>query len=282
MNDCRHILIWFVLFLTWIGTGPLRAAEQAGVGLTAEVKDVLLPGPELRVKPDTGGRSPVVLRITATYPHGTAGFRYDFAWSALEAGPHNLSQYLERRDGSPVEGLPAVPVEAMALLPPGPPKTLPEFSAPVPQLGGYRTALIAGGVVWLGGLVGLLCWRRKKVVVSVDEAEASLPLEERLRPLLEQARSGSLDADGRARLERLVLGFWRGRLGLTSLPMPEAMKQLRAHPEAGQLLRHVEEWLHSGKAAARESAVADLLLPYLSGSPDKPAAASDAGTAPSP
>ena len=39
------------------------------------------------------------------------------------------------------------------------------------------------------------------------------------------------------------------------------------------LLRHVEEWLHSGKAAARESAVAELLTPYLSPNPSLPAPA---------
>ena len=276
------MLLQALLILTWIGVALLPAADQAGVGLTGELKDVLLPGPELRVKPDTGGRSPVVLRITATYPHGTAGFRYDFSWSALEAGPHNLSQYLERQDGHPPDGLPPVPVEAVALLPPGPPRTLPEFAAPLPQLGGYRTALIAGGVVWLGGLIGLICWRRKKAVPGIAEAEAAVPLEERLRPLLEQARAGSLDAEGRARLDRLVLGFWRSRLGLTGITMSEAMKQLRAHPEAGQLLRHVEEWLHSGKAAARESAVAELLMPYLSSPPDKPAAMPADATAPPP
>jgi hypothetical protein len=244
-----------VLVLSLTAAALLPAADKAGVGLTATLTEVLLPGPELRVKPDTGGR-------------------YDFAWSALEAGPHNLSTLLERADGTPAPDLPPVPVEAIAILPPGPPGTLPEFKAPLPKLGGYRTALITGGVLWLAGFIGLLCWRRKKTAdLAAAAAEINLPLAERLRPLLEQARAGSLDGEGRARLERLVLGFWRERLELTQLPMPEAIRQLRAHPEAGALLRHVEEWLHSGKAAARESAVAELLAPYLSSNPTLPAPA---------
>ena len=246
--------------------GRLSAVEQAGVGLTGTVKDVLLPGPELRVKPDTGGRHPLVVRITASYPHGTAGFRYNFAWSAFEPGSHNLSAWLERTDGSVAVDLPPIPVEATALLPAGPPGPLAEFSAPVPQLGGYRTTLIAGGVIWLGGLIGLLCWRKSKAAATVVAEETVLPIAERLRPLLDLARTGSLDGEGRAKLERLVLGFWRERLSLTHLPMPEAMQQLRAHPEAGSLLRQVEEWLHSGKAPARESAVVEILTPYLSAS----------------
>jgi hypothetical protein len=267
MPPCFTILLLTLFFL---GASGLTAADQAGVGLTGTVKDVMLPGPELRVKPDTGGRHPLVLRITATYPHGTAGFRYDFVWSALEPGGHNLSDWLERMDGTAATGLPPVPVEATPLLPPGPPGTLAEFTVPVPELGGYRSALITGGVIWLAGLIALICWRKNKPAAPGEVQETDLSVADRLRPLLDQARTGSLDAEGRARLERLVLGFWRERLSLTHLPMPAAMQQLRAHPEAGTLLRQVEEWLHSGKAPARESAVVEILTPYLSSRPAVP------------
>jgi hypothetical protein len=269
---------FILLLLAAVALGPGAVARAAGgttgVGLTGDVKDVLLPGPELRVKGDPEGRSPVVVRLTAVYPHGTAGFRYDFTWFAYEPGSHNLTEYLERVDGSPPENLPPVTVEAVSLLPPGPPRPLAEFSAPVPNLGGYRTTLIVGGGLWLAGLIALLCWRRRRTAV-VDPAPAlAPPLAERLRTLLDRARTGSLDAEGRARLERLVLGFWRERLDLTGLPLPEAVRRLRDHPEAGGLLRQVEEWLHSGKSAVHETEMAALLTPYL----DSPAPA--AGAAP--
>ena len=228
-----------------LATGALSSTAQppAGVGLTGLIQDLLLPGSELQVKPDPEGRSPVVVRMTAVRPHGTAGFRYDFSWFAYEAGPHDLSQYL---------------------LPPGPPQTLPEFQAPLPKLGGYRTALVAGGCLWLAGWVALFVWRRPRSSTTAAVApDATLPLTDRLRVLLENARTGSLDADGRAQLERLVLGFWRERLHLIDLPVPEAVHRLRNHPEAGGLLREVESWLHSGKSTASESHMAALLLPYL-------------------
>ena len=249
-----------------LATGALSSTAQppAGVGLTGLIQDLLLPGSELQVKPDPEGRSPVVVRMTAVRPHGTAGFRYDFSWFAYEAGPHDLSQYLERVDGSPRGALPAIGVEAVALLPPGPPQTLPEFQAPLPKLGGYRTALVVGGCLWLAGWVALFVWRRPRSSTTAAVApDATLPLTDRLRVLLENARTGSLDADGRAQLERLVLGFWRERLQLTDLPVPEAVHRLRNHPEAGGLLREVESWLHSGKSTASESHMAALLLPYL-------------------
>ena len=169
--------------------------------------------------------------------------------------------------------MPAIGVEAVALLPPGPPQTLPEFQAPLPKLGGYRTALVAGGCLWLAGWVALFLWRRPRSLTAAAVApDAVRPLAERLRFLLESARTGSLDADGRAQLERLVLGFWRERLHLTDLPVPEAVHRLRNHPEAGGLLREVESWLHSGKSTASESHMAALLLPYLppAGAPTSP------------
>jgi hypothetical protein len=246
------------------GAPSSTAQPPAGVGLTGLIQDLLLPGSELQVKPDPEGRSPVVVRMTAVRPNGTAGFRYDFSWFAYEAGPHDLSQYLERVDGSPLGAMPAIGVEAVAVLPPGPPQTLPEFQAPLPKLGGYRTALVAGGCLWLAGWVALFIWRRPHSSTATAVApDAVRPLAERLRFLLESARTGSLDADGRAQLERHVLGLWRERLHLTDLPVPEAVHRLRNHPEAGGLLREVESWLHSGKSTASETHMAALLLPYL-------------------
>jgi len=262
-----HLFLLLLIAAVWLGAHTSSRGQSTGVGLTGELKDVLLPGSELRVKPDPEGRSPVVVRVTAAYPHGTAGFRYDFSWFAYEAGTHDLAQYLERADGSPRGELPAVPVEAVAQLPPGPPRPLGDVTAPLPSLGGYRTTLIAGGCAWLAGLIALLWWRRTRVAEAAPAAETEPPLPDRLRSLLDLARTGSLDAEGRARLERLVLGFWRDRLGLTGLPVPEAVRQLRAHPEAGGLLRKVEEWLHSGQSSAREADMAALLAPYLAAPP---------------
>ena len=261
----RHLLLlWLPASLV---PGPRPAAAEpspsTGVGMTGEVTDILLPGPELRVKPDPEGRNPVVVRLTAVYPHGTAGHRYDFSWFAYEPGPHNLAAYLERADGTAPGELPPVMVTAESILPPGPPGPLSDFQAPVPSLGGYRTTLLVGGGLWLAGLIALLCWRRKRPAAEAEPAAPDPPLAERLRALLDQARTGTLDADSRARLERLVLGFWRERLDLTQLPVPEAVRQLRAHPEAGGLLRQVEEWLHSGKSTAREADMAALLAPYV-------------------
>ena len=50
---------------------------------------IVLPGSELEALPIEDRNAPVVLRIVASYPHGTAR-RYDFEYYGLEAGRFDL------------------------------------------------------------------------------------------------------------------------------------------------------------------------------------------------
>src|SRR5947209_3251476 len=98
----------------------LRAEDRraATVGMPARIDQVVLPGPELEVRPAEDRKAPVVLRILSTYPHGTA-FRYDFVYYGLEPGTFDLKDYLRRKDGAPVGALPPLRVEVRSVLPPG-------------------------------------------------------------------------------------------------------------------------------------------------------------------
>ena len=67
----------------------------------------------------------------------------------------------------------------------------------------------------------------------------------------------------------MLLNYWRDRLNLNSLDMPDAIRKLREHAEAGELLRALETWLHRppGTAAIDVGAV---LKPYSNLGSDKP------------
>ncbi len=257
-----------VVALLCLAAMGLALGAAPTVGMNGELKDVFLPGPELRAKPDPAGKNPVALRVTAVRPHGNAGFRYDLVYSAFAAGSYDLAKWLERTDGQPAADLPAVPVEVAAVLPAGPPKPLPQIGSRLPALGGYRGLVWVLGIFWAVGFLAILFWRRKRSVAADEAAAAAnVPLVDRLRPLLESAAKGGLDAESRARLDRLVLGFWRERLGLGEKPVVDAIRQLRADPTAGELLRRVEEWLHRPAPAASADPgpeIAALLQPYLS------------------
>ncbi|HBN77804.1 MAG TPA: hypothetical protein DD473_18740 [Planctomycetaceae bacterium] len=230
------------------------------VGMTATLEQVVLPGSELIVRPLENRHDPFVLRIIETFGHGT-DHRYDFDFYALEPGTYNLIDYLIRSDGSAVGKIDPVLVRVTETLPAG--QVAPsELSEPtLPSLGGYQLMLIAGSVIWVLGLLALIFAGRKREQVEVQEPESQLTLAERLRPLVHSARDGSLPADQRAQLERMLIGYWSQRLHLEEMSPAEVMKKLKAHDEAGPLLRQLEFWLHCPDPAAPVD-IAALLAPY--------------------
>jgi len=238
-------------------TALLAAAAPVPLGRMQVMKDQFLPGPELQARPGDG-REPVVLRITAVYPHGTAGFRYDLSWSALEPGSYDLTKFLEPAAGATPVPLPALTVEAAGVLPVGPPGELPDPGVPeLPSIGGYRFWLPAGITLWvLAGGAFFYLTRKQKSAASPSVATAGQSLAQRLEPLLQRALAGPLETGEKAELERLVIAFGRERLGLTDAATPAVWQSLREDAATGAWLRTLEVWLH--RRSPVEPAEADL------------------------
>ena len=165
--------------------GALRA--ETTVGRPARINELVLPGTELEVKPLDDRRVPIVLRIVRVSPHGTA-FRYDLEYYGLEPGAFDLKDHLRRKDRSSALDLPAIPVTIRSVLPPGQPRPHELEFKRTPWLGGYRTLLIIGAVVWVVGLVALLLLGRRKHAASRIAARP-VTLADHLRPLIEGARA---------------------------------------------------------------------------------------------
>jgi hypothetical protein len=228
------------------------------VGMRARVEQVVLPGTELVPAPTTL-QAPVVVRVLGTWPHGQH-VRYDLEWVALEAGRHDLAKYLVRKDGSPTAELPELVVEATSTLPKGvhePGDIAPQ--APV-RLDGYRTMQIVAAVAWGIGLLAILFvgrrYRRKP-----PPPPAKPTLADRLRPLVDAVARGAADTGAKAELERLLVAFWRERLGLHDRTAADAIVAIKAHADAGALLRAVEAWLHRPEPPPPTD-VQRLLEPY--------------------
>ena len=236
-----------------------RDERRASVGMRARIEQVVVLGSALAVKP-IEPKSPIVLRIVATWPHGT-DHRYDLEYYGLEPGTHDLGAYLTRADASDTTPLPKLEVAIEAILPPGQIEPVALTPKAPPRLGGYSTTLVVGGVLWLVGLFAILFVGRRRRRAAVDAAKRPVTLADRLRPLVEGAAAGSLDDGQKAELERLLLAFWRRRLDLGALKASAAIVQLRAHAEAGPLLRQLDAWLHK-PGPARAVDVTALLQPY--------------------
>ena len=262
---------FFWLFLLFAVASPIQgqasdaepSSEWRGkVGVPTRISELVLPGTELDVAP-IDFRGSLVLRILAARKHGSA-YRYDLEFYGLDPGIHNLCAYLTRKDGSTTDDLPKVPILIESRLPPGQvtPNEL-EYRAHS-NVGGYWKWAILAGLVWLGGLYAILSgFRRKRDDAPEDAGPQGTTLAHRLKPLVEQAIEGTLPKTKLAELEMSLVTLWRRRLSLEGTPMQEVVPRLKAHEEAGPLLRQLEEWLHH-PTSEQSLDISQLLSPYRS------------------
>lgn len=260
MRQYSWRLAWACLL---VGTaGPIALGQPVTtVGMSGRLEGLVLPGDKLEAKPLTDREGEVVVRVASVAPHGTA-FRYDIEYFGLEPGTHDLRAYLRRTDGRPADDLPPIVVRVDPVLPPGQvrPNTLRIESPPL--FGGYGTLVIVAAVVWVLVLLAVIASfvlpRKRAATIAVDKP---VSLADRLRPLVEGAMAGTLARPELAELERSLLAYWRKRLRLEDADPTLALDTLRADPDAGPLLSHLEDWLH--KPGPGETVdVGQLLAPY--------------------
>lgn len=229
------------------------------VGQPLEIREVYIPGGEVKPKPRRDRTPPLMVRVLEVKP-AKDGFRYDFEVQGLEAGSHDLADFLDAPEGTI---LPAIPLEITSGLPPGLAHPHSNESGELPELGGYRTKMIVLGGIWLAGLGAILAWRKKKPRGESSGTTPAPSLAERLRPLVAAASKGELSSDDRAKLERLVIGHWRERRpDIAALAPAEAMVKLRTDADASPLVLALERWLHAPSNHTPTSDIEKLLAPY--------------------
>jgi hypothetical protein len=242
-----------------------RSLPEANVGVQVAVADLVLPGAELEPVP-VDDATPVIIRVDAVSPHGS-DLRYDLVCSGLEPGEFDLRRFLRRKDGSSTDDLPELLFRVNGLLPPGQMEPHPLQAARLPWLGGYRSLLLMGGLLWSAALVWLLMPRKPQRAPESQQAAAPETLADRLRPLVTDAIQGRVSPARLAELERALVQYWRRRLSLDGLSPAESIAALRAHPEASPLLVQLESWLHR-PGGDRQININELLEPYRNVSPD--------------
>lgn len=223
--------------------------------------DVILPGGEIEPIPQEDRKAPIILRIEKADPTET-GFHYRISCMGLEPGTYDLRKYLRRKEI--VGTLPDRPewhIEVVSTLPPGQvlPKELNQESKL--RMGGYKY-LLAGAVLFWGlGFLAILLWPGPKPLFP-KTPKREITAADRLRPIVEKALKGDLSPANQAALEATLMAFWRRRLALEKASPLEAIAKLKAHPEAGALLRILEDWLHRPADKRPDIHVETLLEPY--------------------
>jgi hypothetical protein len=240
------------------------SAPARAIGIEGRLS-IALPRPDYRPKP-LDDRTELILRLESVTALTNGQHRYDFYYMGLEPGAYHIADYLIRPDGSRPDELGDIQIEVRSTLPENHDGRLNAYVArPFPWIGGYRMLLAALALLWAGGIVGFaIAFRKKSSVEAPPTVVAQPSFAERLRPLVEAAAAGQLSAEGKAQLERLMMGYWRERLNLPDLRMAEALARLKAHAQAGALLRALERWLHrpTGVSPTEINAV---LEPYRAG-----------------
>ena len=221
-----------------------------------------LPRGDYRPRP-LDDRTELILRIESVTATNRQQ-RYEFSYMGMEPGDYRLADYLVRPDGSRADELSNTLVHVQSVLPENHDGKLTAFApGRFPFIGGYRIFLALLGALWLGG-IGLFIWsyRKKRVVAAPAVVVPEPSFAERMRPLVEAAAAGKLSLDGQAQLERLFIGFWREKLNPPGdQRMADALAELKAHAQAGELLRALEHWLHE-RTGATAAEVNALLEPY--------------------
>lgn len=237
------------------------AQLSAPVGMFASISQVFLPGSELVPDPTAGPNAGfMVIRIDGVYPHGD-GFRYDLTWSAEKPGTFNLTDSLRRRDGTATDNLPAIPVTVSSSL--APDRFIPNPLRPVGGgwIGGYRTLMGLLGFLWLAGLVAFFWFRPKSPPPAPVENTSHTRLQQIREQLEAVIQSEQLAPSDKARLELLVVAFWREHRQLGQLSPSALLNALRSDPDSGPLLRQLERWLYDRPQRTDAAELADLLLP---------------------
>ena len=257
-------LVALASFLLWCRPAPAEEyipTPTSTVGMPARVDQLVLPGTELEARPLEDRRAKLVVRVVDVFPHGSA-FRYNLSYYGLEPGDYDLRDALRRKDGGPTADLPPIPVQVAAILAPGQIEPNALKPAATAFAGRYRTLMALAAATWVAGLVAIVFVGRKRKAIGGDLGPAGPTLADRLRPLVEGAMAGTLGEGQHAELERMLIGYWRHRLGLEALAPGAAIAAIRADPTAGALLAQLEAWLHRPPGSAGPVDVAALLEPY--------------------
>ncbi len=260
--NCRLARLGLFAAIAFDGSAKPAAEppEPVQVGMEGSLF-VVLPGDQLEATP-VGDRSKIIVRIHDILLHGTDK-RYDLRYFGFVPGEYDLAKFLRNTNGAMPTNLPPITVRIRGILPEDHDgKLIEDETGGLSLPGSYTAWLIGLSVVWFIAAWPLFLLGRKKKTPLGQAEDVGPDLAERLRPLVEQAANGTLDTDGRARLERMIFSYWRERLDLAEDGDVAGLHhQLKAHDEAGPLLRGLEDWLHRPPGTATVDIPA-LLAPY--------------------
>lgn len=220
----------------------VQTLGSGSVGQMIRIDSVVIPGSEVEVTPIDDGTD-VVIRIRKVWPHGT-DHRYDLEVQGRVAGVHDLAKYFRRKDGAALE-VTGLPFEVKDLITEGAVEPHAPPQAKLGPIGGYGRWATTIAALWVIAGIGLIVWVFRRPRQATDSSHARRTLAEQLQDAMQRVVAGSAERKDWARVESLLLAHWRKRLGLEGVSSAEALQRLRRDPQAGEVLRKLDEALHA-------------------------------------
>ncbi|MBC23483.1 MAG: hypothetical protein CMJ32_06150 [Phycisphaerae bacterium] len=234
--------------------------EQTSVGMEG-TRTIVHDGPLIEVAPMEED-FPVLIRIDRIREL-EQGREYTIKYFALLPGEYDIATMLQYGVDRPAE-IDPIRVTIVSLLPEDHGGELLEIE---------KAPFISSNWFWV--LVGSIAfaWLVPPIVALVrrsEQHEEPIPVElppqslaDQIEPLVLAAMEDRITLAEQARLEMLLLSYWRGQLHLEDVDHDEAITRIRQHPEAGRLLITVETWLHSNvPEGVRKQELDEVLAPY--------------------
>ena len=260
MNAKRTIIIVVLLLAAagiWFATRPDKGKiPEVPLGVEHAVT-ITYSGPELTVQPYKFG-VPVNLRIASVIEND--GIRtYDVRYMLNSGGEFNVTEYLAAKDGSPIDDLPAFTVIGLEHLSQNMDQRIQQVEAfSIDVWHWYYECLGAAIALWVIWLLLLIFYGRPKqeVVAVIDPVETFY---DNLRAFLTQIENQSIDVAGKARMEMLLINWWRQQLGYGNLSMHEAMRQIGKDDASSAAFAKIQNWLHNpNNSVSADELVASL------------------------
>lgn len=254
------------------------------VGIEA-FETLTLEDPSYKVAEVTNN-TPLLVRITGIESVGDGAFQYRLSYKGLEKGVFNLTDFIVKPTGERLkEPIATVTIES----------AIPAHSTYAAAWSGppfqgrafpYRLSLILCSIAWTGAGAFMFWqqWRQQQAVLSAqtppspeaastDDVLNTQTLADLLRPLVEKAADKSINAAEKAELEGILFQYWGKDLELDHLNSVEQLRRILEHPDAGALLRTIEQWLYQPDSLITQDEINEALESYL-GIPSPPPASS--------
>jgi hypothetical protein len=243
----------------WLAIRPAPEPAYTGNEVPLGVEQAVIiryPGPRLIAQPYRRGAS-VNLRIADQVQ--LDGVRvYDVRYVVNLPGEFDVTDYLATADGTPLDDLPSFVVSGQTRLT----KDIESRIREIEDVGvhiwhGYYETLVGLGVIWILWLLGLIFVGRPPRPAKPAPAVPPRTLAEQIAPYVERLASGDLTTEDKARLEILLLRFWRQRLEQQDHRLAADCRQLRGSEPWGRAYRTLEAWLHDPTARISRTELLD-------------------------